>query len=166
MLETLLLRILYPHPRQTDFSLLNRSVYNNTSSFFTELFDEALRSPDPHAEIHRYAIESITLLNDVQAPQHERLCVLLSDTRPTSSSPNTGLLDFKCSASDEYTPEYFAEHSDNRNVLDAILSAVEDSMELMSPSASPSCHKPSIDPTQSPTRPPLTLTNRPRLPLN
>lgn len=141
MLRGFLLRLLYPRPVRTDFSLLN----GGTSSFFAQHFNEVLLSPDPHAEMHRYTIESIAL--NVQTPQFEHLIVTVSDAQRTTS-PNTGLLCIKCTASDEYITEYFSEHSESRNVLDAIISALEDSTL---PSASPFSHQPSIDPTPTPS---------------
>jgi len=119
---------------------VNPGLYLNTFSFFSHNFDTVLRSPDPPAAIHHFAIESITLLKN---PQRERLYVEVSDTQHTP--PRTGLLCIKCTASNEYVPEYFSEHSDSRNVLDAILLAVED---LSEPSAS---RQPLVDPIPTPS---------------
>jgi hypothetical protein len=158
MLGAIIHSFLYPRRDYTPY------VYLSTSSFFSKHFESLLDLPNPRTAIHHYAIESISLLNNALTPQREHLCVEVSEPNKQHASPDTRLtrICIKTSASNEYDPEYFAEHSDNRSVLYAILSAVEGSSELMLPSASPSAPsspQPFVEPSTlgSPAASQLTL---------
>ena len=135
--------ILLSDPRPTALTpedplpfFLKQGTLADVFSFSHMNISGALCASEPLSALNRFSIDSITLLKCGKSPSNDvLLCVDVSDTLHPSSDNHRQLVITR-EPLDGPSPQCFSEHTASPNVLDAILSAVADSLEVVSPSAS------------------------------